>query len=113
MRSVSEYWYTTKEKLPKETDLCIGIRKNKYQFQISYKSGEWFDLNGKKIAEPDIWCHIQEPNEILSKQKVPRCFNDYAEVEGLLNGKTYKDIRDILLPHDDSFRYGTPKYSII
>ena len=43
MRSVSEYWYTTKEKLPKETDLCIGIRKNKYQFQISYKSGEWFD----------------------------------------------------------------------
>ena len=106
MRSVSEYWYTTKEKLPKETDLCIGIRKNKYQFQISYKSGEWFDLNGKKIAEPDIWCHIQEPNEILSKQKVPRYFNDYAEVEGLLNGKTYKDVRDILLPHDDSFRYG-------
>ncbi len=49
MRSVSEYWYTTKEKLPKETDLCIGIRKNKYQFQISYKSGEWLDLNKNQV----------------------------------------------------------------
>ena len=98
MRSVHEDWYTTKEKLPKETDLCIGIRKNKYQFQISYKSGEWFDSNGKKIAEPDIWCRLQTPKEIFKVGLKPRYFNSEEEARELLNGKTYGEIREILTP---------------
>ena len=106
MRSVHEDWYTTKEKLPKETDLCIGIRKNKYQFQICYKSGEWFDLNGKKIAEPDIWCRVQTPKEIFKVTPVPRRFGSMEEVKRLFDGKTYGEIREILHPYhcDDHYR---------
>lgn len=98
MRSISEYWYTTKEKLPKETDLCIGIRRNKYQFQICYKSGEWFDSNGKKIGEPEIWCRLQTPKEIFKVGLKPRYFNSEEEARELLNGKTYGEIREILTP---------------
>lgn len=106
MRSVHENWYTTKEKLPKETDLCIGIRKNKYQFQICYKSGEWFDSNGKKIAEPDIWCCVQTPKEIFKVTPTPRHFGSMEEVKKLLNNKTYGEIREVLHPYhcDDHYR---------
>lgn len=105
MRSVTEYWYTTKEKLPKETDLCIGIRKNKHQFQISYKSGEWFDSKGKKIAEPDMWCRIQMPKEIFKVTPIPRHFGSMEEVKKLLDNKTYREIREVLHPYDCNDHY--------
>ncbi len=107
MRSVTEYWYTTKEKLPKETDLCIGIRKNKYMFQISYKSSEWFDTNGNKVAEPEIWCRIQMPKEIFKVRSMPRHFGSMEEVKKLLDGKTYGEIRENLHPYDCDDHYRT------
>ena len=33
----------------------------------------------------------------------PREFEDYNEAEKLLNGKTYKEVRDILIPYDNSY----------
>lgn len=99
MRTVTEYWYTTKEKSPKETDLCVGIRRDKYYFQIFYKSGEWFDVNGEKIAEPEMWRRLQPPKEIFKVGLKPRYFNSEEEVKELLDGKTYVEIREILTPY--------------
>lgn len=33
----------------------------------------------------------------------PREFKDYNEAEKLLNGKTYKEVRNILIPYDNSY----------
>ena len=107
MRNVTEYWYTTKEKLPKETDLCDGIRENKYMFQISYKSGEWFDINGNKIVEPEIWHRIQTPKEIFEVRPIPRHFGSMEEVKKLLDGKMYGEIREVLHPYDCDDHYRT------